>query len=58
MLCTMNKKDLNKHWSDQIVKHADKPEPESTDPRKQKIWHKREDLKPATRVAREVTEDK
>ena len=45
----MNKKDLNKHCYAQTKKHVNKlaPEPESPDPRKQKISRKREDLKPA-----------
>jgi hypothetical protein len=42
----MNKKELEKHWSDQTAKHAGPPppEPESSDPRKQKIWRKPEDV--------------
>jgi hypothetical protein len=44
----MNKKELEKHWSDQTAKHDAKsaPEPESSDPRKQKIRRKPQDLGP------------
>jgi hypothetical protein len=42
------KNDLNKHWSIETAKHDKQPEkpttPESTDPRKQKIRRKPEDL--------------
>ena len=55
----MNKNELKKHWSDQITKLGNKPvpEPESTDPRKQKIWRKPEALIPTVKTVPDAAKD-